>query len=148
MQKKLISLSIILAFFFTMLTGCYNDNTKAMVTTKSVDKSVYMDATRDVGERVEALMSQMTLEEKVGQMLQAEQTESRGGASPEDAQEYVIGAMLFSGGAIPPTGNMPNDWKDRAELYETAALNTRLGIPLLFGVDAIHGHNNVYGATI
>jgi len=148
MQKKLISLSIILAFFFTMLTGCYNDNTKAMVTTKSVDKSVYMDATRDVGERVEALMSQMTLEEKVGQMLQAEQTEPRGGASPEDAQEYVIGAMLFSGGAIPPTGNMPNDWKDRAELYETAALNTRLGIPLLFGVDAIHGHNNVYGATI
>jgi len=151
MQKKLLSLCVIIFILGMMLTGCNNNNIEARAVaqkTDIVDKSIYMDATREVEERVEALMAQMTLEEKIGQMLQAEQTESRGGASPEDAGEYAIGAMLFSGGAIPPTGNMPTDWKERAELYETAALETRLGIPLLFGVDAIHGHNNVYGATI
>jgi len=148
MQKKLLSLSIIISIFLTMLTGCNKDSIEAAAVNDTVDKSIYMDASREVEERVEALMSQMTPEEKIGQMIQAEQTESRGGASPEDAKEYTIGSMLFSGGAIPPSGNRPDDWKNRAELYETAALETRLGIPLLFGVDAIHGHNNVYGATI
>ena len=109
-----------------------------------VDVSVYMDTSVSVEERVAALLSQMTLEEKIGQMVQAEQA----GLSPDDVTTYGIGSVLSGGGSAPSTGNTAADWQARVNELKEAALKTRLGIPLLYGVDAVHGNNNVYGATL
>lgn len=112
------------------------------------DTSIYMDSSRSTEERVEALLAQMTLEEKIAQMVQPEQNESAGGASPDDVKRYGIGSVLSGGGSAPTTGNTAEDWKSRVFAYLAAARESRLGIPLLYGVDAVHGHNNVADAVI
>lgn len=111
---------------------------------KEIDKSVYMDAGQDVETRVEALLAQMTLEEKLAQMVQPEQA----GITPEDVRKYGFGSVLSGGGSAPYTGNMPENWQERVNELKEAALQTRLGIPLLYGIDAVHGNNNVYGTVI
>jgi len=108
------------------------------------DKSVYMDPTQDVETRVEALLAQMTLEEKIGQMLQPEQLYIK----VEEVTTYGVGSVLSGGGAAPASGNTVTDWANHINNLKQAALETRLGIPLLYGVDAVHGNNNVYGTTI
>ena len=92
---------------------------------------------------IDALVASMTLDEKVGQMTQAE----RGTASPTDVQNYNLGSIL-SGGGSHPSSNTAAGWADMHDDYQNAAMNTRLGIPILYGVDAVHGHSNVVGATI
>jgi beta-glucosidase len=92
---------------------------------------------------VAALLADMTLEEKVGQMTQVEKNSLR----PEDVTRSFIGSVLSGGGGY-PTPNTPQDWHAMVRTFEEAALATRLRIPLLYGVDAVHGHNNVKGATI
>lgn len=109
-----------------------------------VDKSVYMDATQDVETRVEALLAQMTLEEKIGQMLQPEQAY----ITADEVAKYGVGSVLSGGGSAPSSGNTAIDWAYRVNELKEAALETRLGIPLLYGIDAVHGNNNVYGTTI
>jgi len=113
-----------------------------------VDKSIYMDSGRSVEERVDALMAQMTLEEKIAQMVQPEQNEASGGASPAEVKRYGIGSVLSGGGSAPAAGNTAADWQERVLSYLEAARQSRLGIPLLYGVDAVHGHNNVADAVI
>jgi beta-glucosidase len=91
------------------------------------------------------LLSRMTLEEKIGQMTQAEQS---GLKDERDIQTYFLGSLLSGGNSDPKAGNTLKDWTDMYDRYQTMAVKTRLGIPLLFGVDAVHGHNNVLGAVI
>ena len=110
----------------------------------AVDKSVYMDPNASTQDRIDALLAQMTLEEKAAQMLQPE----RAYITPEQVKEYGIGSVLSGGGSKPPTGNSAEDWKNHINEFKQAALDSRLGIPLLYGVDAVHGHNNVSGATM
>jgi beta-glucosidase len=92
---------------------------------------------------VPALLADMTLEEKIGQMTQVEKNSLR----PEDVTRSFIGSVLSGGGGY-PTPNTPRDWHAMVTSFQEAALATRLRIPLLYGVDAVHGHNNVKGATI
>lgn len=94
-------------------------------------------------ERVEALLAQMTLAEKIGQMTQPE----RQRATPQDVTTYAVGSVL-SGGGSNPTPNTPHHWAQMVREYNRAALATRLKIPLMYGVDAVHGHNNCLGAVI
>lgn len=94
-------------------------------------------------EVVNELLSKMTLEEKIGQMLQPD-TRS---ISPNEVAENYIGSILSGGGAAPITGNTGQEWANRFDEYQQAAVNS-FGIPLLYGVDAVHGHNNVSDATI
>ena len=108
------------------------------------------DATADhpavatsVADRVEALLAQMTLAEKIGQMTQAE----KGSITPEDVTRYFIGSVLSGGGGSPPR-NTPEDWLAMVSGFQEAALSTRLGIPLLYGVDAVHGTAAVVDATV
>ncbi|MCM1283536.1 MAG: glycoside hydrolase family 3 protein [Muribaculaceae bacterium] len=108
------------------------------------DKSVYMDPDADVEERIAALLAQMTLEEKVAQMVQPEQA----ALDASKVTEYGIGSVLSGGGSAPASGNTAADWQNRINELKQAALDSRLGIPLLYGVDAVHGNNNVYGATV
>ena len=95
--------------------------------------------------KVRALLSRMSLEEKVGQMVQAEIT---GLKDEGDVEKYFLGSLLSGGNADPKTGNGLNDWTDMYDGYQTRALKTRLAIPILYGVDAVHGHNNVLGAVV
>jgi beta-glucosidase len=67
--------------------------------------------------------------------------------SPDLVAEHGIGSVL-SGGGGNPIPNTPEAWRDMVASFEEGALRSRLGIPLLYGVDAVHGHTNVYGATI
>lgn len=55
---------------------------------------------------------------------------------------------MNGGGSWPFEDAMPSDWADMIDGYQNAALASRLGIPIIYGIDAVHGNNNVYGATI
>jgi beta-glucosidase len=92
---------------------------------------------------IEQLLAQMTLAEKIGQMTQVEKYS----ISPDDVAEYGIGSVL-SGAGGNPSPNNPETWSEMVGSFEDGALRSRLGIPLLYGVDAVHGHTNVYGATV
>ena len=85
----------------------------------------------------------MTLDEKVGQMTQLENHS----AAPADVTSLLLGSVL-SGGDGAPVPNDPASWYAMVDAYQQAALATRLGIPILYGVDAVHGANSVVGATI
>jgi len=95
-------------------------------------------------EKVENLVGQMTLDEKIGQMTQVD----RGSLEKEsDIRDYYLGSIL-SGGGSSPSNNSAAGWADMYDRFQSIALQTRLKIPLLYGIDAVHGHNNVYGAVI
>jgi beta-glucosidase len=96
-----------------------------------------------IDQRVADLLAQMTLAEKIGQMTQVE----KDSIAPADVTRYFIGSVL-SGGGGSPANNTPADWLAMVSSYQQAALETRLGIPLLYGVDAVHGHAAVVGATV
>nr|GMD14113.1 beta-glucosidase 5 GH3 family [Ipomoea batatas] len=86
----------------------------------------------------------MTLQEKLGQMTQIE----RSVATPSVLRDLSIGSILSVGGSCPFENALSKDWADMIDGFQRAALESRLGIPLIYGVDAVHGNNNVYGATI
>jgi beta-glucosidase len=94
---------------------------------------------------VSQLLSDMTIEEKVGQMTQAEQSAL---ADVSDIEKYFLGSLLSGGSSDPKAGNSLEAWTDMYDNYQTHAHDTRLRIPLLYGVDAVHGHNNVLGAVV
>ena len=94
--------------------------------------------------RVESLLAQMTLDEKIGQMVQPDVHALK---TPADIQKYFLGSILNGGGGG-PSNNVPQVWWQVVSDYQSWALKTRLKIPLLYGVDAVHGHNNVDGAVI
>ena len=93
---------------------------------------------------VSKLVSSMTLEEKIGQMTQVDY---RYLADKADIGKYFLGSILSGGGSTPPT-NQPSSWVDLYNSFQGEALKTRLKIPLIYGIDAVHGHNNVLGATM
>ncbi len=92
---------------------------------------------------IENLLDSLTLAEKAGQMLQAE----KNGASTTDVRIYNLGSVL-SGGGSSPSDNTAYNWYLMYEGFQYAATQSSSGIPIIYGVDAVHGHNNVYGATI
>ena len=93
---------------------------------------------------ISGLVSSMTLKEKIGQMTQVDYRYLQ---DVTDINKYFLGSILSGGGATPPT-NQPSSWVDLYNEFQEQALNTRLKIPLIYGIDAVHGHNNVVGATI
>ena len=95
--------------------------------------------------QVRELLSRMTLEEKIGQMTQAEQDALK---EPADVQTYFLGSLLSGGSSDPKAGNSLAAWTDLYDRNQTLALKTRLGVPILYGIDAVHGHNNVLGAVV
>jgi beta-glucosidase len=95
--------------------------------------------------RVDEIISQMTLAEKIGQMTQPDQQYL---SDPSEITELYLGSVLSGGNSDPEAGNSFEAWRDMYDRYQQAALETRLGIPILYGVDAVHGHSNVLGAVI
>jgi beta-glucosidase len=92
-----------------------------------------------------ALIEKMTLDEKIGQMTQPDQSFLK---SDADIVTYYLGSVLSGGDSDPKEGNSLEAWTNLIDRYQKRALETRLSIPLLYGVDAVHGHNNVLGAVI
>jgi len=105
----------------------------------------YRNAGLTTQQRVDDLLSRMTTAEKIGQMTQAERIDVD--ADPSLITTHGFGSIL-SGGGSTPTGNTPEAWADMVDRFQAAALETRLGIPLLYGVDSVHGHGNLQGATV
>jgi beta-glucosidase len=103
----------------------------------------YMDASVPTEDRVEDLLSRMTLRDKIGQMTQVE----KDSIFPDDIALLGIGSLL-SGGGGSPAENTPQGWVAMVDGFQERALDGSHGIPLIYGVDAVHGHNNVKGATV
>ncbi|OMO62638.1 hypothetical protein COLO4_32979 [Corchorus olitorius] len=104
----------------------------------------YRDPKQPVEVRIQDLLKRMTLEEKIGQMTQID----RKFASAEVMNKYFIGSLLSGGGSYPAPQASAETWVDMVNDFQNACLSTRLGIPMIYGIDAVHGHNNVYNATI
>ena len=103
----------------------------------------YLSSDLPAADRAEDLLSRMTLAEKIGQMTLIE----KGSITPNAVFEYFVGGVLSGGGGT-PRDNTPTGWAAMVDEYQEAALDTRLGIPVIYGVDAVHGHNNLKGAVI
>ena len=99
--------------------------------------------------QVREVLGRMTLEEKVGQMTQPEQDALK---ELDDVRNYFVGSLLSGGGSDPKRDGVADNslqaWTDMYDRYQSIAMKSRLGIPILYGVDAVHGHNNVIGAVI
>ncbi|KAL0436222.1 UNVERIFIED_CONTAM: Lysosomal beta glucosidase [Sesamum radiatum] len=104
----------------------------------------YKDPKQPLNVRIKDLMGRMTLEEKIGQMTQIE----RKIASPDVMKKYFIGSVLSGGGSVPAPQASAEAWMNMVNDLQKGSLSTRLGIPMIYGIDAVHGHNNVYKATI
>lgn len=106
-----------------------------------MDKKINTDLILE--QKVESLLAQMTLEEKIGQMTQVRHFDDISG---EDVKTKYIGSIIHTQGPTP--GNNATEWQAKFIELQKQALSTRLRIPLLFGVDAVHGQNTYEGATI
>ncbi|KAJ4972637.1 hypothetical protein NE237_005811 [Protea cynaroides] len=104
----------------------------------------YKDPSIPIETRVSDLLSRMTIQEKIGQMAQIDRTV----ASQEVIRDFGIGSVLNGGESAPAPGATPAMWADMIDGYQKAAMSTRLGIPVVYGTDAIHGHNCIVGSTI
>ena len=107
------------------------------------DLSFYNNGQLSIEERVDKIVELMTLDEKIGQMTQPE----RKNITPEGVKTYHIGSIL-SGGGSTPGNNTPQEWIAMYNGFQEQALENRLQLPLIYGVDAVHGNNNLKGATI
>jgi beta-glucosidase len=104
----------------------------------------YKNPKLPVAQRVDDLLGRMTLDEKVGQMTQADNASMK---SLDDVGKYFLGSVLSGGGSEIPDISATG-WATYTDDLQKRALATRLGIPILYGIDAVHGHNNVRGAVI
>ncbi|RCV05631.1 hypothetical protein SETIT_1G098200v2 [Setaria italica] len=104
----------------------------------------YKDPKQPLNTRINDLLRRMTLAEKIGQMSQIE----RENATADVMRNYFIGSVLSGGGSVPSPNAAPAEWVRMVNEIQRGALSSRLGIPMLYGIDAVHGHNNVYRATI
>ncbi|TWH99975.1 beta-glucosidase [Luteimonas cucumeris] len=100
-------------------------------------------------QRIDALLATMTVEEKVGQIVQGDISD----VTPDDVRKYRLGSILAGGGSDPGKkyNATPQAWLDLADAFWEASMDTRGGgkaIPVIFGIDAVHGQSNIVGATL
>jgi beta-glucosidase len=134
---------IIALWSVVLLSGCIK--TPEIIDENPMDQSTCALYDGGCYEQALELLQTLTLEEKVGQMIQAEQS----AISPEEVQMYNIGSVLSGGGSHPSHWTDSSDvWYEHVTSYVEASRSSSSEIPLLYGVDAVHGHHNVYGMTI
>ncbi|CAL5024194.1 unnamed protein product [Urochloa decumbens] len=104
----------------------------------------YKDPTQPLNTRIDDLLRRMTLAEKIGQMSQIDQEN----ATANVITNYFVGSVLRGGGSVPAADAPPEAWVEMVEEIQRAAMSTRLGIPAMFGIDAVHGHGYAYKATV
>jgi beta-glucosidase len=126
-----------------------------MINSKSITLGIFISMTTTFSygaplfsshdKEVQALLAQMTLDEKIGQMVQVDSSALK---DKSDVRTYFLGSVLSGGNSDPAAGNSPADWLNLVNGFKAEALTTRLKIPLIYGIDAVHGHNNIEGAVI
>lgn len=104
----------------------------------------YKDPNAPIEARVKDLLCRMTLQEKAAQMAQIE----RSSTTPTALTTHSIGSVLSAGGSAPSDRASAAAWADMIDEMQHWALSSRLGIPIIYGSDAVHGNNNLFGATI
>ncbi|KAL3646082.1 hypothetical protein CASFOL_011262 [Castilleja foliolosa] len=106
----------------------------------------YKDPKQTMNTRIKSLIDQMTLKEKIGQMVQIDKPN----ITPEILKEYSIGSVISAAGSTPREDHKatPEEWVDMVNEYQKGSLSSRLGIPMLYAIDSVHGHNSLYKATI
>lgn len=138
---------------------------------------IYKNPNEPIEARIKDLLSRMTLKEKAGQMTQIERRVATPSALKDLSIGkpfslhliwctiikklicfvfsftwfwwfVIVGSILSAGGSGPFEKALSADWADMVDGFQKAALESRLGIPLIYGIDAVHGNNSVYGATI
>jgi len=145
-MKRILSFLFLLSF---LASACGEATVTPLATSAPATASTEAgpvtptDLSQPIHARVEELLKQMTLEEKIGQMTQVEKDSIR----PGDITKYFIGSIL-SGGGGSPANNTAQDWYAMVQGFQEEALATRLQIPIIYGVDAVHGHGNLHNATI
>lgn len=146
-MKRILSFLVLLSF---LLSACGAQTPAAdtptgepLAATEFLGPVIYTDPSQTVEKRIEDLLSRMTLDEKIGQMTQVEKNSIK----PGDITKYYIGSIL-SGGGGSPEENTPQAWYAMVEGFQKEALATRLQIPIIYGVDAVHGHGNLLNATV
>ncbi|HEY8443416.1 MAG TPA: glycoside hydrolase family 3 protein [Clostridia bacterium] len=132
-MKKCLAFVVSFVLFFSIF-GCFQ---------KPVSED-YLDSSLSIEERIENLISQMTLDEKAGQMVQGEQSQ----VSVSKMKKLGLGSILSGGGSIPNNDNTVKSWAETVDKYQKAAMSRRLKIPFIYGVDAVHGHNTLTNAVI
>ncbi len=105
---------------------------------------IYQNPKADVNKRTEDLLKRMTLDEKIGQMTQGERAYKNIDSLVKD---LYLGSVLSGGGSV-PTPNSPEGWMKMYRSLQGSAMSTRLQIPIIYGIDALHGNNNLIGAVI
>ena len=105
---------------------------------------IYLDSTKTINERVEDLLSRMSLDEKIGQMTQVDRTALN---NIDHIRLYFLGSILSGGGSVPEP-NTVESWANMYDEFQQKALEAPLKIPLIYGVDAVHGHNNLLNSVI
>ena len=137
-----------LIFFLLIIAGLsvyiFFTNKKDVLVDMPSQNALYKNPKKTVDARVEDLLKRMTLKEKVGQMTLIEKKSI---SEEGDIPLYGIGGLLSGAGAN-PENNSPEGWFEMVSGFTEASKQSRLGIPILYGVDAVHGHTNVVGATI
>uniref|UniRef100_A0ACD5XMN9 Uncharacterized protein n=1 Tax=Avena sativa TaxID=4498 RepID=A0ACD5XMN9_AVESA len=116
----------------------------AAATVAGAGYAKYRDPRQPLSRRIDDLLGRMTLAEKIGQMSQIEQAN----ATADVIKKYFIGSVVSGAGSVPAVKAPPETWAKMVNGMQRAALSTRLGVPILFGIDAVHGAGNVYNATI
>ena len=140
--------NIYLLTYILLITSCDSHDPSSITNTEKVDWSndKYCSVSVDT-KFIDNLIQNMTLEQKVGQIIMPDIDE----VTPDDARKYQLGTFLNGGGKFPNKNKNSSveDWKKLSEeFYNASPVVNGVLIPILWGTDAVHGHNNVIGATI
>ncbi len=140
--------NIYLLTYILLITSCDSHDPSSITNTEKVNWSndKYCSVSVDT-KFIDNLIQNMTLEQKVGQIIMPDIDE----VTPDDARKYQLGTFLNGGGKFPNKNKNSSvkDWKKLSEeFYNASPVVNGVLIPILWGTDAVHGHNNVIGATI
>jgi beta-glucosidase len=144
-RRRLVGRALLAVFALAAALFAASTDHRGTPVARAAAVPPYLDPAQPVPARVADLLGRMTLAEKVGQLTQAERAAVT--ANPSLVATWRLGSLL-SGGGSAPSPNTPQAWADMVDRFQSAALATRLGIPLLYGVDSVHGHGNLAGATV
>jgi beta-glucosidase len=126
-----------------MMAACSNFTASNNSKSTTVPSRNNASINASVQDRANELLSRMTLDEKIGQMTQI----VKDSIGADSIQDYFLGSVLSGGGGHPYINTIDN-WAKMTDGFQSEALSTRLAIPVIYGVDAIHGHAELYGATV
>ena len=133
MKRKAIICAIIMLFFNLIYFSSCKEQKESGITNPELM----------IEKKIDSLLARMTLDEKIGQMSQVRHFDD---ISEDDITSKLIGSVIHTEGQLP--GENASEWQAKFSRLQDKALSTRLGIPLLLGVDAVHGQNTLDGATI